>query len=108
MQARKPRTVLEELRAGQVVVCDGAMGTMLHAAGVPLDRLLPELNLSRPAPVRDLHAAYVSAGARLCRPTPSARTGSGWLRPGWRAASPRSTSPAPGWPARRFSTPGIR
>jgi homocysteine S-methyltransferase len=56
---------LEELRAGQVVVCDGAMGTMLHAAGVPLDGALPELTLSRPALVRDLHAAYVSAGARI-------------------------------------------
>ncbi|MGQ0717728.1 MAG: homocysteine S-methyltransferase family protein, partial [Pseudonocardiales bacterium] len=58
-------TVLEELRTGQVVVCDGAMGTMLHAAGVPLDRSLPELNLSRPRLVRDLHAAYVNAGARI-------------------------------------------
>lgn len=71
-------TVLEELRAGQVVVCDGAMGTMLHAAGVPLDRSLPELNLSRPTLVRDLHAAYVSAGAQILQPTPSARTGFGW------------------------------
>ncbi|HET9116581.1 MAG TPA: homocysteine S-methyltransferase family protein, partial [Pseudonocardiaceae bacterium] len=65
MDATKPGTVLEELRAGQVVVCDGAMGTMLHAAGVPLDRSLPELNLSRPALVRDLHSAYVGAGARI-------------------------------------------
>lgn len=65
MVVREPRTVLEELRDGQVVVCDGAMGTMLHAAGVSLDRSLPELNLSRPALVRDLHAAYVSAGAQI-------------------------------------------
>jgi methionine synthase / methylenetetrahydrofolate reductase(NADPH) len=65
--AGETRSVLEELQGGQVVVCDGAMGTMLHAAGVPLDRSLPELNLSRPALVRDLHAAYVSAGARLAR-----------------------------------------
>ena len=65
MSAQQPRRVLAELLAGQVVVCDGAMGTMLHTAGVPLDRSLPELNLSRPALVRDLHAAYVSAGARI-------------------------------------------
>lgn len=68
MDVRDPdgaRTVFEKLRAGEVVVCDGAMGTMLHAAGVPLDRSLPELNLSRPALVRDLHAAYVAAGARI-------------------------------------------
>jgi methionine synthase I (cobalamin-dependent) len=57
--------VLDELRAGQIVVCDGAMGTMLHAAGVPLDRSLPELNLSQPGLVRDLHAAYLNAGARI-------------------------------------------
>ncbi|HET9256692.1 MAG TPA: homocysteine S-methyltransferase family protein, partial [Pseudonocardiaceae bacterium] len=63
--AGETRSVLEELRAGRVVVCDGAMGTMLHAAGVPLDHSLPELNLSRPALVRDLHAAYISAGARI-------------------------------------------
>lgn len=68
MDVRDPdgaRTVFEKLRAGEVVVCDGAMGTMLHAAGVGLDRSLPELNLSRPALVRDLHAAYVAAGARI-------------------------------------------
>ncbi len=65
MAAREAWTVLEELRAGQVVVCDGAMGTMLHAAGVSLEGSLPELNLSRPTLVRDLHAAYVSAGARI-------------------------------------------
>ncbi|MFN2534548.1 MAG: homocysteine S-methyltransferase family protein, partial [Pseudonocardiaceae bacterium] len=65
MDAREPRAVLDEIRAGQVLVCDGAMGTMLHAAGVSLDRALPELNLSRPALVRDLHAAYVNAGARI-------------------------------------------
>jgi homocysteine S-methyltransferase len=65
VDAQRPRNVLAELLAGQVVVCDGAMGTMLHTAGVPLDRSLPELNLSRPALVRDLHAAYVTAGARI-------------------------------------------
>ena len=65
MDPPQRRTVLAGLLAGQVVVCDGAMGTMLHTAGVPLDRSLPELNLSRPTLVRDLHAAYVSAGARV-------------------------------------------
>ncbi|MGH3913078.1 MAG: bifunctional homocysteine S-methyltransferase/methylenetetrahydrofolate reductase [Pseudonocardiaceae bacterium] len=68
MDGRDPdgaAAVLAELAAGQVVVCDGAMGTMLHAAGVPLDRSLPELNLSRPGLVRDLHTAYVTAGARI-------------------------------------------
>ena len=53
------------LLAEGVVVCDGAMGTMLHAAGVPLGRALAELNLSRPELVGDLHRAYVQAGARI-------------------------------------------
>lgn len=48
-----------------VIVCDGAMGTMLHAAGVPLDRSLCELNVTAPQLVRDLHAAYVAAGAQI-------------------------------------------
>lgn len=49
----------------RVVVCDGAMGTMLHAAGVPLGRALSELNVGRPGLVRDLHAAYAAAGAQI-------------------------------------------
>ena len=46
-------------------VCDGAMGTMLHAAGAALDRSLPELNLSRPDLVATIHDAYLEAGADI-------------------------------------------
>lgn len=53
------------LLAERVVVCDGAMGTMLHSAGIPLDRSLSELNLVQPGLVRDLHAAYAAAGAHI-------------------------------------------
>ena len=49
--------------ASQVLVCDGAMGTLLHAGGVSLDRSLPELNLSNPDRVRSVHRAYIDAGA---------------------------------------------
>src|SRR5919197_3441561 len=49
----------------QVLVCDGAMGTMLHAGGVSLDRSLPELNVSRPDLVRAIHQAYIAAGADI-------------------------------------------
>jgi homocysteine S-methyltransferase len=38
---------------------------MLHAAGVPLDHPVCELNLSQPRLVRDLHAAYLAAGADI-------------------------------------------
>jgi methionine synthase / methylenetetrahydrofolate reductase(NADPH) len=49
----------------RVLVCDGAMGTMLHAAGAALDRSLPELNLSDPGLVTTIHESYLSAGADI-------------------------------------------
>ena len=49
----------------RVLVCDGAMGTMLHAAGNSLDRALPELNLSNPDLVSTVHDSYVDAGVDL-------------------------------------------
>src|SRR5216683_2836410 len=49
--------------ATEVLVCDGAMGTMLHAGGVSLDRSLPELNVSHAHLVRSIHRAYIAAGA---------------------------------------------
>jgi homocysteine S-methyltransferase len=51
--------------ANRVLVCDGAMGTMLHAGGVSLDRALAELNHSRPELVRSIHEAYIAAGADI-------------------------------------------
>ena len=53
------------LSGGRVLVCDGAMGTMLHAAGAALDRSLPELNLSDPGLVETIHDSYLSAGADI-------------------------------------------
>jgi methionine synthase I (cobalamin-dependent)/5,10-methylenetetrahydrofolate reductase len=54
---------VRERLATQVLVCDGAMGTMLHAGGVSLDRSLPELNASHADLVRSIHRAYITAGA---------------------------------------------
>jgi len=47
------------------LLADGAMGTMLHAHGVPFDRCFDELNLSQPATVTEIHRAYIDAGAQL-------------------------------------------
>jgi homocysteine S-methyltransferase len=55
---------LERLAEG-VVVCDGAMGTMLYARGVFLNRCFDELNLSSPELVKGVHAEYVDAGVDL-------------------------------------------
>jgi methionine synthase / methylenetetrahydrofolate reductase(NADPH) len=49
----------------RVLICDGAMGTMLHAAGNSLDRALPELNLSNAGLVSTIHESYLSAGADM-------------------------------------------
>jgi methionine synthase / methylenetetrahydrofolate reductase(NADPH) len=53
------------LSGERVLICDGAMGTMLHAAGAALDRSLPELNLSDPGLVATIHDSYLSAGADI-------------------------------------------
>src|SRR6516162_5848429 len=46
-----------------VLVCDGAMGTMLYARGIFLNRSFDELNLTQPALVAEVHQEYVRAGA---------------------------------------------
>jgi len=45
------------------VLCDGAMGTMLYARGVFINRCFDELNLSHPELVRTVHQEYLQAGA---------------------------------------------
>src|SRR3954465_12724397 len=52
-----------EALASRVLVCDGAMGTMLYAKGIFLNRSFDELNLTQPELVADVHQAYVRAGA---------------------------------------------
>jgi methionine synthase I (cobalamin-dependent) len=54
-----------DLLGEQLLICDGAMGTMLHAAGCALDRALPEVNLSDAKLVATIHESYVSAGADI-------------------------------------------
>jgi len=47
------------------LLCDGAMGTMLYASGVPLDGCFDVFNANNPTLVQSIHAAYLSAGADL-------------------------------------------
>ena len=47
----------------RVLVCDGAMGTMLYGKGVFINRCFESLNLSDPDMVRDVHRQYLRAGA---------------------------------------------
>jgi homocysteine S-methyltransferase len=52
-----------EALAQRVLVCDGAMGTMLYERGVFLNRSFDELNLTEPAVVAAIHRDYLDAGA---------------------------------------------
>jgi methionine synthase / methylenetetrahydrofolate reductase(NADPH) len=61
-QAVASKPFLERLEDG-VVVFDGAVGTMLYARGVFVNRCFDELNLSAPGLVAGVHADYVEAGA---------------------------------------------
>ena len=47
------------------VVCDGAMGTMLYSKGISLNRCYDELNAAMPQLVKEVHLAYVKAGAEV-------------------------------------------
>ena len=51
--------------AERVLVSDGAMGTMLYAHGVFINRSFDELNVSQPAIVKEIHRAYAHAGAEI-------------------------------------------
>src|SRR3990172_5464987 len=55
----------ELLESNSIHVVDGAMGTMLYAKGVYINRCYDELNLSNPDLVREIHAEYLRAGADI-------------------------------------------
>jgi homocysteine S-methyltransferase len=53
---------LSELLSKQVVLADGAMGTMLYQSGVFISACFDELNLSNPKLVTKIHRQYIEAG----------------------------------------------
>ncbi|HEV2178712.1 MAG TPA: bifunctional homocysteine S-methyltransferase/methylenetetrahydrofolate reductase [Gemmatimonadaceae bacterium] len=59
------RDARELLEPERIVVFDGAMGTMLYARGVFINQCYDELNARTPDLVRDVHRAYVKAGAEV-------------------------------------------
>jgi 5-methyltetrahydrofolate--homocysteine methyltransferase len=56
---------LTRLRGGRVIVADGAMGTMLQAAGLPIGMAPEGWLLENPAAVGSVHRAYIEAGSDL-------------------------------------------
>src|ERR687894_2751912 len=59
------RKFRELLESDEISVFDGAMGTMLYAKGIYINRSYDELNLTNPDLVREVHQAYVRAGAEV-------------------------------------------
>jgi len=47
------------------VLCDGAMGTLLYAKGVFINKCYDELNLTQPDMLRDIHNEYLNAGVEI-------------------------------------------
>ncbi|HUU30156.1 MAG TPA: bifunctional homocysteine S-methyltransferase/methylenetetrahydrofolate reductase [archaeon] len=48
-----------------ILVCDGAMGTMIYSHGVYISSCFDEINLSNPYMVSKIHHDYIEAGARV-------------------------------------------
>src|SRR5215217_3497402 len=59
------RNFRELLESDEISVFDGAMGTMLYAKGIYINRSYDELNLTNPDLVREVHEEYVRAGADI-------------------------------------------
>ena len=56
--------LISRLQAG-AVLCDGAMGTLLYAKGIFINRCYDELNVSQPDLIRNIHQDYLKAGADI-------------------------------------------
>ena len=54
--------LLTRLKQGPVL-CDGAMGTLLYAKGIYINKCYDELNLTQPDLIREIHHEYLNAGA---------------------------------------------
>mgnify|MGYP001814599378 FL=1 len=55
----------EEFLKDNLVLLDGAMGSLIYEKGVFIDKCYDELNLSRPELIGSIHEEYVRSGARV-------------------------------------------
>ena len=58
------KTIIEHLKE-DILIFDGAMGTMLQKAGLPVGGLPELFNLTHPDTVKDIHKAYIDAGCDI-------------------------------------------
>ena len=57
--------LFEDYLKDNLVLLDGAMGSLIYEKGVFIDKCYDELNLSRPELIGSIHEEYVRAGARV-------------------------------------------
>jgi homocysteine S-methyltransferase len=57
--------LFEDFLKENLVLLDGAMGSLIYEKGVFIDKCYDELNLSRPDLITSIHEDYVRAGARV-------------------------------------------
>src|SRR5271156_302752 len=72
MQKRPPSCILKTMSTDllarikqSAVLCDGAMGTLLYAKGIFINRSYDELNVSQPDLIRGIHHEYLQSGAEI-------------------------------------------
>src|SRR5437763_16120876 len=61
--------LLEQLQQ-RPMLCDGAMGTLLYARGVPYEQCFDALNLTQPELIQGIHREYIGAGAQIIETNP--------------------------------------
>lgn len=55
----------KEVLKSRVLVCDGAMGTVLYDCGIYINRSFDELNLTNPDLIREVHRKYIKSGVDI-------------------------------------------
>ena len=54
-----------ELLDRAILIGDGAMGSYIHAKGIPLEMNFDSLNLTQPDLIQEIHREYIDAGAQV-------------------------------------------
>ncbi len=82
------------------VLCDGAMGTLLYAKGVFINRCYDELNLSQPDLIRGIHHDYLQAGAEIIETNTFGANSFRLARHSLPTKCTKLTGQARGWPGK--------
>lgn len=59
------KSLSQRLRDGEILIADGATGTMLFAAGLSQETAPEQWNIDNPEQIINLHKAYIDAGSQI-------------------------------------------